>query len=321
MSRAARTEIIEKVRTSGLSVSKVLSEIGVPRSTYYRWIKKKPFPTAVPERVPWNRLSSVEEETVLEVARASPEWSSRQVAAWVTDNTEFSVSEASVYRLLKREGLVRRLEAPVPASAEYRFKTKRPHQLWATDASYFRVVGWGYYYMVTVMDDYSRFILAWRLQVDMTSSSLIDAVQDAVDRTGMTDVQVEDRTKLLSDNGPGYIAKAFQEYVQLVGIKHIFAAPYHPQTNGKLERYHQTLKRSVNQVPYDVPKDLQCAIERFVEFYNYRRYHKALKDITPSDMLAGRRDQILSRRKEAKNRSLQRRREHNKTLREQLRSA
>jgi transposase InsO family protein/predicted DNA-binding transcriptional regulator AlpA len=321
MSGAARAEVIEKVKASVLPVKKILAELGVPRSTYYRWIKKKPPSTPGPGRVPWNRLSALEEESALEVARASPEWSSRQVAAWVTDNTEFSVSEASVYRLLKREGLVRRLVLPDPASDEYRFKTKRPHQLWATDASYFRVAGWGYYYMVTVMDDYSRFILAWRLQVDMTSPSLIDVVQDAVDRTGMTGVQVQDRTKLLSDNGSGYISKAFQEYVQLVGIQHIFAAPYHPQTNGKLERYHQTLKRSVNQVPYDVPMDLQRSIEKFVEFYNYRRYHKALKDVTPSDMLAGRRDQILARRKEAKDRSSQRRREHNKTLREQLRSA
>ena len=321
MSAAAKFEVVEKVQTSVLPVKKALAELGVPRSNYYRWIRQKQSSIPASVRVPWNRLSDLEAETVLEVARASPEWSSRQVAAWVTDNKDFSVSEASVYRLLKREGLVRRLELPDPASDEYRFKTKRPHQLWATDASYFRVVGWGYYYMVTVMDDYSRFILAWRLQVDMTSPSLIDVVQDAVDRTGMTDVQVEDRTKLLSDNGSGYISKAFQEYVQLVGIRHIFAAPYHPQTNGKLERYHQTLKRSVNQVPYDVPNDLQLAIGKFVEFYNFRRYHKALKDITPSDMLAGRRDEILARRKEAKDRSLQRRKEHNKTLREQLRSA
>ncbi len=321
MSEAAKAEVIENVRASSLPVTRVLAELGVPRATYYRWIKRKNSPSRVPVRVPWNRLSDVEAETVLEVARASPEWSSRQVAAWVTDNLEFSVSEASVYRLLRREGLIRRLVLPDPAGNEYRHKTRAPHQLWATDASYFRVSGWGYYYMVTVMDDYLRFILTWRLQVDMTSPSLIEVVQDAVDLTGMTDVQVEDRTRLLSDNGSGYISKAFQEYVQLVGIRHIFAAPYHPQTNGKLERYHQTLKRSVNQVLYDVPRDLQSSIREFVDFYSYRRYHKALKDITPSDMLAGRQDQILERRREAKDRSLQRRKEHNKTLREQLRSA
>jgi putative transposase len=81
----------------------------------------------------------------------------------------------------------------------------------------------------------------------------------------------------------------------LVGIRHVLAAPYHPQTNGKLERYHQTLKRDVNELPYDVPRELEVAIGRFVDFYNYRRYHKALEDITPADMLAGRREEILGK--------------------------
>ena len=194
-----------------------------------------------------------------------------------------------------------------------------PHQLWATDASYFRVAGWGYYYMVTVMDDFSRFILAWRLQFDMTSASLIEVVQDAVDLTGMTDVPGEDWTRLLSGNGPGYVSRLSREYLQLVGIRHVLAAPYHPQTNGKLERYHQTLKRDVNQLPYDVPRELEVAIGRFVDFYNYHRYHKALRDITPAAMLAGRREEILGRRGEVKDRTINKRKLSNQALREQLR--
>jgi putative transposase len=113
----------------------------------------------------------------------------------------------------------------------------------------------------------------------------------------------------------------FKEYLQLVGIRHVLAAPYHPQTNGKLERYHQTLKRDVNQLPYDVPRELEVAIGRFVDFYNYRRYRKALKDITPADMLAGRRDEIPGRRREAKNGTINRRRLSNQALREQLKPA
>ena len=147
----------------------------------------------------------------------------------------------------------KRLETRRPAGKEHTNKTTAPHQLWTTDASYFRVVGWGYYYLATVMDNFTRFILAWRLQADMTAASLIEVVQDAVDGTGMTDVPVNDRTRLLTNNGPGYIARTFREYLQLVGIRHILAAPFHPQTNGKLERYHQTLKRGANQVPYQVP--------------------------------------------------------------------
>ena len=118
--------------------------------------------------------------------------------------------------------------------------------MWATDASYFRVVGWGYYYMVTVMDDYSRSILAWKLQLDMTSDSLI---QLAIYATGMTEVPLEDRTRPLSDDGPGYVSRAFRDHLGLVGIRHILAAPYHPQTNGKPERYHQSIKQDLNQVP------------------------------------------------------------------------
>ena len=186
------------------------------------------------------------------------------------------------------------------AGKEYHRKTTGPHQMWATDASYFRVVGWGYYYLVTVMDDYSRFILAQKLQRDMTSDSFIEVVQEAVDRTGMDQVSVTDRTRLLSDNGPGYVSRAFRDYLGMVGIKHILAAPFHPQTNGKLERYHQTIKRDVNQVPYELPADLEAAIAAFVSYYNYRRYHKALGNVTPSDVLKGRREEILQRRKEGR---------------------
>ena len=135
---------------------------------------------------------------VLTAARQMPELSSRQLAVLVTDNHGFFVSESTVYRILRREGLVKSPEIQLKAGQEYHRKTTGPHQLWATDASYFRVVGWGYYYLVTVMDDYSRFILAHKLQRDMTTNSLTEVIQDAVDRTKMTEVSVPDRTKLLS---------------------------------------------------------------------------------------------------------------------------
>ena len=97
----------------------------------------------------------------------------------------------------------------------------------------------------------------------------------------MDQVPITDRTRLLSDNGPGYVSRAFRDYPGMVGIKHILATPFHPQTNGKLERYHQTLKRDVNQVPYELPSDLEAAIVAFVSYYNYRRYHKALGNVAP----------------------------------------
>ena len=150
----------------------------------------------------------------------------------------------------------------------------------------------------------------------MTSDSFIEVVQEAVDRTGMDQVPITDRTRLLSDNGPGYVSRAFRDYLGMVGIRHILAAPFYPQTNGKLERYHQTLKRDVNQVPYEMPSDLEAAIVAFVSYYNYRRYHKALGNVTPSDVLRGRREEILQRRKEVQAQTIERRRQHNRALRE-----
>ena len=155
-----------------------------------------------------------------------------------------------------------------------------------------------------------------KLQRDMTSDSFIEVVQEAVDRTGMTEVPVADRTRLLSDNGSGYVSRAFGDYLRLVGIRHILAAPFHPQTNGKLERYHQTIKRDVNQVPYEVPSDLEEAIAAFVGYYNYTRYHMALGNVTPADVLNGKREQILQRRKEVQLQTIERRRRYNRTLRE-----
>ena len=317
MSAAEKASILANVESSALPKRQVLRDLGVPKSTYYRWLKQPRLddrPGGCP--TPWNRLSPPEEQAVLAAARRSPELSCRQLAAWITDNMGFSVSESTVYRILRREGLVKSPEMQLKAAKEYHRKTTGPHQMWATDASYFRVIGWGYYYMVTVMDDFSRFILAHKLQRDMTSDSFIEVVQDAVDNTGMTEVPVADRTSLLSDNGSGYVSRAFGDYLRLVGIRHILAAPYHPQTNGKLERYHQTIKRDVNQVPYEKPSDLEEAIAAFVGYYNHKRYRMALGNVTPADVLNGRREQILQRRKEVQVRTIERRRRYNKTLRE-----
>ena len=321
MSARDKAIILAQVENKTRGKRQALMALGIPKSSYYRWWRQWQRCDGLEShsgdrRRPWNRITPEEEGKILAVAWESPELSSRQLAAWITDNAGFAVSESTVYRILRREGLVKRQEVQLVAGKEYHTKTTRPHQMWATDASYFRVIGWGYYYLVTVMDDYSRFILAWKLQKDMSANSLIEVVQEAVDATGMTDVPVEDRTKLLSDNGSGYVSRAFRDYLNLVGIRHILAAPYHPQTNGKLERYHQSIKREVNQVPYELPGQLERAITDFVDYYNYRRYHKALGNVTPADVLYGRRGEILQRRKEVQIQTINRRRDYNRDLRE-----
>jgi transposase InsO family protein len=314
MSAGEKAIILARVEKQFRGKRQALMALGIPKSSYYRWRRGQS--DSGNRKRPWNRITPEEDDRILAVARESPELSSRQLSAWITDNAGFAVSESTVYRILRREGLVKRQETQLTAAKEYHTKTTRPHQMWATDASYFRVVGWGYYYLVTVMDDYSRFILSWKLQKDMSADSLIEVIQEAVDATGMTDVPVEDRTRLLSDNGAGYVSRAFRNYLRLVGISHILAAPYHPQTNGKLERYHQSIKREVNQLPYEFPSQLERAIADFVDYYNYRRYHKALGNVAPADVLYGRREEILQRRKEVQIQTINRRRDYNRDLRE-----
>jgi putative transposase len=248
---------------------------------------------------------------------ASPELSPRELALKLTDTQAFSVSESTVYRLLRRKGLVKPAEVVgFKAAKEYHRKTTRPNEMWATEGAYLKVAGWGWYYLVTVLDDYSRYILSWRLQSDMTSASLIEVVQEAVEKTGLAEVPLRDRTALLSDNRPGYLSRTFAPYLRLVSLRHIVASPYHPQTNGKVERYHRTVKEQVRLVVYETPSALEKAVGAFVEHYNHQRYHEALGNVRPADVYHGLRERILKRREEVKENTSILRRDHNRVQRE-----
>ena len=251
MSAEGKAEIIALVTGSELPCRRALAQLGLPRSTYYRWLKRQTEGRLRDSKggssLPWNKISPEEEAVILAEARASPELSARQLAWKVTDTRNMYISESTVYRILRREGLIKPAEiVGFKAGKEYRRKTKRINELWASDCCHLKVTYWGWYYLETVLDDFSRFILGWDLKTDMTGGSLEDVVQQAVDFTGMTDVPVEDRTVLLSDNGASYISQQFNQYLRLVGIRHITASPFHPQTNGKIERYHRTLKGEIN---------------------------------------------------------------------------
>jgi putative transposase len=322
VSGVEKSAVLALVADSGLPRRRALGQLGLPKSTYYRWLKREGEGRLDDKKggsaTPWNKLRPEEESMILAQARASPELSARQLALRMVDHEGSYVSESTVYRVLKREGLIKPAEiVGFEAGKEYRRKTKSPNELWATDCAYLRVTDWGWYYLVTVMDDFSRYILAWDLKTDMAAGSLIDVVQQAVDATGMSDVPIEDRTALLSDNGPGYLSRQFGEYLKLVGIRHIIASPYHPQTNGKIERYHRTLRGEVGLVSYDMPSELEAAIRPFVHYYNNQRYHEGLGNITPHDAYTGRHLGIIQQRKEAKTKTLQARKNYNRAIRKQ----
>ncbi len=305
------------VEQSGFKVSDALKRLDIPRSTYYRWRAKakrhglsglrdkKP----VPKRQ-WNSLTPAEEQEILDVADKNPELSSREISFYITDNKNFSVSESTVYRLLKKNGLIR--ESTIesfPAAKEYHTRPSYVNEQWQTDATYLHVEGWGWFYLISVLDDFSRKIISWKVQDSMTADDFIEVLDDACKMVGLEEDQMP---KLVSDRGPALISDDLKDYLDEQNIHHILASPYHPQTNGKIERYHKSLKSKVKLHVYGCPTELKAEVGKFINHYNKKRYHESLGNVTPDDVFYGRRKEIVKLREEKRRLTLLRRKEYNR---------
>jgi len=307
-SASEKLEIIRLVEKSHLPVRRTLDKLGIPAATFYRWydryralgdqglVDRSPGPGRV-----WNRIPEAVRHRIVELALERPELSPRELAVTFTDTQGYFVSEASVYRLLKAHDLITSpTYVVIKAADSFKDKTTAPNQLWQTDFTYLKVIGWGWFYLSTILDDYSRYVVAWKLCTTMKAEDVTDTLTLALKATGLDTAWVAHRPRLLSDNGSSYIAGDLAEWLNDRGIRHIRGAPNHPQTQGKIERWHQTLKNRVLLENYFLPGDLQAQIEAFVNVYNTERYHESLGNLTPADVFFGRDQDILENRRRIK---------------------
>lgn len=313
-SASEKLEIIKTVENSFLGIKRTLKQIGIPRSTFYSWYERyvtagldglediKPIPNKV-----WNKIPSEQRSNLIKMALDKTDLSPRELAVLFTEHYNYFISESSAYRILKQEGLV---TSPawivVKASDKFKNPTTRINQLWQTDFTYLKITGWGWYYLSTVMDDYSRYIVAWRLCTSMTAEDVTNTLEDALENAGLSKRR---RPKLLSDNGPCYISSDLNDWITINNMKHIRGKPYHPMTQGKIERWHRTMKDQILLENYYFPEELNLKIEEFINHYNTRRYHESLNNLTPEDVWLGRGNNILKQRQKIKEKTIKNRKQ------------
>jgi putative transposase len=311
-----KLEIIRLVEQSHLPARRTLEMLGIRPSTFYRWCDRyrSGGPEALedrpskPDRV-WNRIPDDVRQRIVAMALDVPELSPRELATRFTDTEGYFVSESSVYRLLKAHNLI---TSPafivIKAADEFKDKTTAPNQLWQTDFTYLKVIGWGWFYLSTILDDFSRYIIAWKLCTTMRAGDVTDTLQMALTASGCAAARVVHKPRLLSDNGSSYVSGDLAKWLEDAGMGHVRGAPNHPQTQGKIERWHQTLKNRILLNNYYLPGDLEAHIDRFVDHYNHHRYHESLQNLTPADVYFGRGHTILLQRERIKRETIKQRR-------------
>ena len=311
-----KLEIIRLVEGSHLPIKRTLEKLGIPRSTFHRWYDRyralgeagledrRPHPGRV-----WNRISDDVRQEIVALALDEPDLSPRELAVRFTDTQKHFVSEASVYRILKAHDLV---TSPafvvIKAADEFKDKTTRPNELWQTDFTYLKVIGWGWYYLSTILDDFSRYVVAWKLCTTMQAEDVMATLDLALHASGCDRPTVLHRPRLLSDNGSSYIAGDLAKWLARKGMEHIRGAPNHPQTQGKIERWNLTLKNRILLENHYLPGALEATVGDFVEHYNHRRVHESLGNVTPADVYFGRAQAILEERRRIKQQTILKRR-------------
>ena len=307
-----RDQIVDFVRRwsekTEIPAGRFIAWLGIAPSKFYSWRGRY---GCVNEHNAWVPrdfwLQEWEKQAILDFYRQHPLQGYRRLTFMMLDADIVAVSPSSVWRVLSRAGLLRKWRGKTSLKGTGFQQPLQPHQHWYIDVSYINISG-TFYYLCSVLDGYSRSIVHWNLREAMREADveiILEAAKEKYPRA---------KPRIISDNGPQFIAKDFKEFIRISGMTHVRTSPYYPQSNGKLERWHKSLKSECIRpgVPL-TPEDARRLIERYVVHYNTVRLHSAIGFVTPADMLAGRREQIHA----ARDRKLEQAREQRQLRRRQ----
>jgi transposase InsO family protein len=295
-----------------LPAKRLLSWLGLREGKFYDWTNRYGKVNAHNGKIPrdwW--LEDWEKQAILDYHGQHPDDGYRRLTYMMLDADIVAVSPATVYRVLSQAGGLGRHWAMPSKKGTGFVQPLRPHEHWHIDISYLNIAG-TFYFLISILDGYSRFIVHWDIRKGMLEEDVQMVVQRAKEKFP------NEHPRIISDNGAQFIARDFKELIRLLGMTHVRTSPNYPQSNGKLERWHKTIKSECIRpgTPLSL-EDAQRLVARWVEHYNQVRLHSALGYITPADKLAGREATIYAER----DRKLEASRERRQTKRQTARAA
>lgn len=271
-----------------VSALQILQWLGVPEGTYYKWKQRYGKANEHNSWIPRDHwLNEWEKQAIIKFHFEHPLEGYRRLTYMMLDANVVAVAPSTVYRVLQRSGLIKRSKTKPSLKGTGFRQPLVPHQHWHVDVSYVNIAG-TFYYLISVLDGYSRFIVHWELRERSTERDVELVLQRAREKfPGST-------PRIISDNGPQFVSREFKQYIRICGMTHVRTSPYYPQSNGKLERYHRTIKMDCIRPGCPLTlQDAQRIVTKFVEDYNERRLHSSLGYVTPRDKLLGREQEIF----------------------------
>ena len=290
-----RDEVVDFVRRwsdqTEMSAGRFVPWLGITASKFYSWRKRY---GRVNEHNGWIPrdfwLEDWEKQAIIDFHLKNPLEGYRRLTFMMLDGDVVAVSPSSVWRVLSQAGLLRKWNGASSKKGTGFQQPPAAHQHWHIDVSYINIGG-TFYYLCSVLDGYSRFIVHWDLRASMTEAEIEIILEGAKEKYPGV------KPRIISDNGPQFIARDFKEFIRISGMTHVRTSPYYPQSNGKLERWHKSLKSECIRPGTPLTaEDAKRLIQRYVDPYNTVRLHSAIGFVTPKDMLEGRQAEIHAAR-------------------------